>query len=206
MIVIIQAFILPKFNKCIGEKRLLVMGLGGTTVFLFLLSYPWGKGHAPPALYYVLMLGMFFKSYGVALISLSVLFSKILGGLPQGFFFLIIIILFPFACWLTVSLGVYMGYLTSSGSVARYLFFFFPLSPFPLPSFPLSLSSPYPLPKTKRILGPLWTVELYRLNHTGTPLFLTAAVIMVFGTVAGVCMPSVPRNHFLRSGSRGDVQ
>ena len=111
---------------------------------------------------------------------------------------------------LIVYLGVYMGYLTSSGSIARYPFLSFSLfSPF---SFSLTPNSPPPPQNTththththtqNRMIGPIWTVELYRLNTTGTPLFLCASAVMIFGTVAGVCMPSIPRNNFLRSGSR----
>ena len=51
-----------------------------------------------------------------------------------------------------------MGYLTSSGSLAR-------------------------------IVGPLWAVSLYNLNHNGTPMFLVVGAVMLLGTLLGMGIP-----------------
>ena len=114
----------------------MVAGFAGCAFSLVLLAYPWSPEVPSPA-YFITFLYIFFLGYGFAQLSELVLYSKLLGSLPQG---------------------VFMGYLTSSGSLAR-------------------------------IVGPLWAVSLYNLNHNGTPMFLAVGGVMFVGTLLGLAIP-----------------
>jgi len=139
IMIIFEAILMPKLCARFGEKAIMIGGFASCTVGLVLLAYPWSP-NAPPPSYFMILLYLFFFGYGFAQLSELVLYSKILGNLPQG---------------------VYMGYLTSSGSLAR-------------------------------IIGPLWAVSLYNLNHNGTPMFLAVGGVMFVGTLLGFGIPVPP--------------
>eukprot|EP00008_Paramoeba_atlantica_P006682 CAMPEP_0201479810 /NCGR_PEP_ID=MMETSP0151_2-20130828/4460_1 /ASSEMBLY_ACC=CAM_ASM_000257 /TAXON_ID=200890 /ORGANISM="Paramoeba atlantica, Strain 621/1 / CCAP 1560/9" /LENGTH=463 /DNA_ID=CAMNT_0047861485 /DNA_START=140 /DNA_END=1529 /DNA_ORIENTATION=- len=97
--VILQAVALPFFTSRFGEKNLLLCGFVLSSLSLLLLAYPWSE-NVPSLWYFMIFMNLFFCGYGVTQLVDLLIYTKILGDTPQG---------------------TYMGYLTSTGSVARIL-------------------------------------------------------------------------------------